>query len=249
MDKIYIPDNFPRTFPDISPAEEKAISLNHLVTANPHIGYLQPCGFVKTLPGTPLKNKLNLIVKRAFDIIISLLLITTILAWLIPLLDILIKLDSRGPVFFLQKRNKNGGRLFTCIKFRSMFINKEADILVASENDKRVTRFGKFLRKYHIDELPQLLNVLIGDMSIIGPRPHMVSENIMYGRLLQEYDYRHSVKPGITGLAQSYGNFGATTDLWKVKERTDLDIRYINTWSLKMDIKILCRTFLLMTGS
>lgn len=248
MDKIYLPDNFPRAFPDISSAEEKAITINHLVIANPHIGYIQPGSFGKALPGTPLENKGNFIIKRGFDILISLVLIVAILSWLIPLLAILIKLDSRGSVFFLQKRNKNAGRLFTCIKFRSMFINKEADILVACENDKRVTRFGKFLRKYHIDELPQLFNVLIGDMSIIGPRPHMVSENIMYANLLHDYDYRHSVKPGITGLAQSYGNFGATTDLEKVKERTDLDIHYIRTWSLKMDIKILYRTFLLILG-
>lgn len=129
-----------------------------------------------------------------------------------------------------------------------MFVNKDADILVACENDKRITRFGKFLRNYHIDELPQLFNVLIGDMSIIGPRPHMISENIMYANLLQEYAYRHTVKPGIAGLAQSLGNFGSTHDLEKVKERVRLDILYINKWSLSMDIKILYRTSLIMLG-
>ena len=127
-----------------------------------------------------------------------------------------------------------------------MFVNEDADTLVASENDKRITRIGKILRKYHIDELPQLFNVLTGDMSVIGPRPHMVSENIMYERLLQNYDYRHTVKPDITGLAQSLGNFGSTSDLEKVKERVRLDIEYINKWSFSMDIKILYRTSLIM---
>ncbi|HUS01169.1 MAG TPA: sugar transferase [Chitinophagaceae bacterium] len=249
MDKIPILSNFSQTFTTVSSVEENA-AINHLSISHQHIRYSEVAILERGLSNinTPLGNSWNVIIKRGFDILISLVLIAAILSWLIPLLAILIKLDSRGPVFFLQKRNKDGGRLFTCIKFRSMFVNKEADILVACENDKRITRFGKFLRKCHIDELPQLINVLIGDMSIIGPRPHMVSENIIYGNLFREYDFRHSVRPGITGLAQSYGNFGATTDLEKVKERIVFDIQYISSWSLKMDIKILYRTFLLMLG-
>ena len=249
MDKIPIPGNFSQTFTAISSVEESA-AINHLSISHQHVRYSEVAILDREVPNLniPLGNLWNIIIKRGFDILISSILIVAVLSWLIPLLAILIKLDSRGPVFFLQKRNKDGGRLFTCIKFRSMFVNKEADILIACENDKRITRFGKFLRKYHIDELPQLFNVLIGDMSIIGPRPHMVSENIIYGNLFREYDLRHSVRPGITGLAQSYGNFGATTDMEKVKERMVLDIQYISNWSLKMDIKILCRTLLLMLG-
>jgi putative colanic acid biosysnthesis UDP-glucose lipid carrier transferase len=249
MDKIPIPGNFSQTFTAVSSMEDGA-AVNHLSISLQHIRYSEVAILDRAVSNInrPLENSWNLIIKRGFDILISLVLIVTVLSWLIPLLAILIKLDSGGPVFFLQKRNKDGGRLFTCIKFRSMFVNKDADILIACENDKRITRFGKVLRKYHIDELPQLFNVLIGDMSIIGPRPHMVSENIIYSNLFREYDFRHSVRPGITGLAQSYGNFGATTDMEKVRERIVLDIQYISSWSLKMDIKILCRTLLLMLG-
>ena len=238
MDKVSVTNNFSRSFTNLSVEED-------LVAVTP----LQIAYGIYSIPGSvPLENTWNAGIKRCFDIIVSLVLIAGILSWLIPLLAILIKLDSRGPVFFLQKRNKNGGRFFTCIKFRSMFVNEEADTLVASENDKRITRVGKILRRYHIDELPQLLNVLTGDMSVIGPRPHMVSENIIYENLLQNYDYRHTVKPGITGLAQSLGNFGSTSDLEKVKERVRLDIQYINSWSFGMDIKILYRTALIIFG-
>ncbi|MDB5199370.1 MAG: hypothetical protein JWO92_1333 [Chitinophagaceae bacterium] len=249
MDKISLPGNFSQSFPDISSKEENFTAINPVRITCENI-YLNRENLNTQLPGStiPLENIWNFIIKRCFDVLLSLILIVFILSWLIPLLAILIKLDSRGPIFFLQKRNKNGGRLFTCIKFRSMFVNKDADTLVACENDKRITRFGKFLRNYHVDELPQLFNVLTGDMSIIGPRPHMISENLLYGNLLPEYTYRHTVKPGITGLAQSLGNFGSTNSLEKVKERVRLDILYINKWSLGMDIKILFRTSLIMLG-
>lgn len=241
MDKALIQINFPIAFAHVSSAEDDltAISTPQITC---RVGYLD------ILQSTPLNNSWNSLIKRGFDILISMVLIICVLSWLIPLLSIFIKLDSAGTVFFLQKRNKNGGRLFTCIKFRSMHENNDADILAATENDKRITKVGKFLRDYHIDELPQLFNVLAGDMSIIGPRPHMISENVIYANMLQEYDYRHTVKPGITGLAQSIGNFGATGDIEKIKERVRLDIQYINKWSLAMDIKILYRTSLIMLG-
>ena len=191
---------------------------------------------------SPLENNVNRFIKRSFDIIVSLLFIICILSWLIPLLAILIKLDSRGPVFFLQKRTGLNGKLFTCIKFRSMIMNAEADLLAEQENDQRITKPGKFLRLLHIDELPQFFNVLIGDMSIIGPRPYMIAENNIFENLFKEYKYRHSVKPGMTGFAQSCGNFGATMDLQKLKQRIHLDILYIQKWSPAMDAKILIRT-------
>ena len=240
MDKISIANNFTQNFTDISSTEESYAIATPIQINHQAVEYIRP----ETLP---LDNFWNALLKRGFDIIVSIILIVCILSWLIPLLAIIIKLNSRGPVFFLQKRNKNGGLLFTCIKFRSMFVNNEADTLVASENDARITSVGKFIRKYHIDELPQLINVLIGDMSLIGPRPHMVSENIKYENLLHEYDCRHAIKPGITGLAQSLGNFGSS-NLEQVKERVRLDIEYINKWSLILDIKILCRTSLSMLG-
>jgi len=197
---------------------------------------------------SPLERTLNFILKRGFDILLSSILILFLLSWLIPIIAILIKLDSPGPVFFLQKRNKKNGGVFTCIKFRSMILNKEADKLPAFENDNRITAFGKFLRHHHLDELPQLFNVLYGDMSIIGPRPHMIIENIHYEKLVQEYSCRHQVKPGITGLAQSFGHFGYTIDLQKIRERVDIDLIYIKQWSIKMDLQIMLRTFRMISG-
>ena len=190
----------------------------------------------------PLDNDLNQAIKRTIDIIFSLLFILAVLSWLIPLLAILIKLDSKGPVFFLQKRNKRRGELFTCIKFRSMVNNTDADILPAGKNDSRITAVGKFLRKYYLDELPQFFNVLWGDMSIIGPRPHMVSENMKFDGLIKNYASRHKVKPGITGLAQISGCRGETDTIEKMQKRVEIHLDYINNWSLWLDIKIMIKT-------
>lgn len=192
---------------------------------------------------SPLEANYNLIFKRAFDVVISLFLLLVLLSWLIPLLIFFIKLDSKGPSFFFQKRKKKNGKLFICIKLRTMMVNDEADTLAALDNDKRITRFGKMLRQYHLDELPQLVNVLKGDMSIIGPRPYMIIENLTYEKEIKEYTHRYKVKPGITGLAQSLGCFGFTEDLQKIDERVMLDLLYIKRWSLKMDLQILFRTF------
>lgn len=222
-------------------------SLQEQVFPVPGIGHTSPVIWQLNY-GFPLNNKYNRISKRIADIMIAIVLIPLVLSWLVPLLAIIIKLDSRGPVFFLQKRNGDGGRLFTCIKFRTMFVNEEADLLAARLNDIRVTGFGKFLRRYHIDELPQLFNVLVGDMSVIGPRPYMVNENLYYENMLEQYALRHTVKPGMTGLAQSYGYFGSLQDLDNVKERIALDVQYIRNWTIAMDIKILFRTFMMIIG-
>lgn len=196
----------------------------------------------------PLKNKYNRFIKRSFDITVSSIFIITVLSWLIPLFALLIKLDSRGPVFFRQKRNRNGGKLFTCIKFRTMIMNEEADLLAAEINDKRVTRFGKFLRSHYLDELPQFINVLFGDMSIVGPRPHMISDNLKYEGLIKKYAYRHTIKPGITGLAQVRGYAGHISDLKTMEARVTLDIFYMQHWSAKFDMAILYRTFFKSLG-
>jgi putative colanic acid biosynthesis UDP-glucose lipid carrier transferase len=197
---------------------------------------------------SPLEKPLNLFVKRGIDLFCSAFMILFFFSWLLPIIAILIKLDSKGPVFFLQKRNKKNGGMFTCIKFRTMIVNHEADILPAYENDIRITKLGRVLRNYHFDELPQLLNVFWGDMSIIGPRPHMFSENVKYQHMFDFYTDRHRVKPGITGLAQVMGFVGSTEDSEKMKQRVQLDIFYIRHWSPALDTRIIFRTFMKMVG-
>jgi putative colanic acid biosynthesis UDP-glucose lipid carrier transferase len=190
----------------------------------------------------PLDKGFNRALKRSLDILLSALFIVFVLSWLTPVIALLIKLNSRGPVFFLQKRNKRNGELFTCIKFRSMHGNADADTLPAGKNDNRITGMGRFLRHYHLDELPQFFNVLWGDMSIIGPRPHMVSDNLKFDELIKYYAYRHKVKPGITGLAQMMGYHGHVDDLRKMETRVNMDIFYARHWSPKLDLIILYRT-------
>jgi len=194
----------------------------------------------------PLDKTLNRVGKRAFDLIVAIILIATLLSWLLPLIAILIKMDSKGPVLFLQKRNSRNGKLFTCIKFRTMIVNSEADSCPAAINDHRITKIGAFLRRNHLDELPQLFNVLIGHMSLIGPRPHMLSDNARYEKLMNFYSYRHKVKPGLTGLAQVHGHVGAVRDVEEMKERVKKDIYYIHHWSFLMDLHILGQTLFKM---
>ena len=196
----------------------------------------------------PLDNISKRITKRAGDILLSSLIIVGILSWLIPIIALLIKLDSRGPVFFLQKRNKKGGKTFTCIKFRSMIENEEADLLQASADDERITKLGRFLRNHYLDELPQFFNVLLGDMSFIGPRPHMVSDNNKYEELIEFYNYRHKVKPGITGLSQAMGYVGETRNIQAMRDRVQLDIFYVRHWTLRLDLKILWNTIRKIAG-
>lgn len=213
------------------------------VQAYPHLGsILHPRAIKRTHINPPLLLPYNRLLKRFIDIVFSLLVIVGILSWLTPILAILIKLDSRGPVFFLQKRNKRKGELFTCIKFRSMIVNEEADILPATNNDKRITRIGKYLRKYCLDELPQFVNVLVGDMSVVGPRPHMVSDNLKYEQQVNFYYFRNKVKPGITGLAQVMGFNGPTETLQKMQDRVSMDIFYLRHWSLRLDFVIILKT-------
>jgi putative colanic acid biosynthesis UDP-glucose lipid carrier transferase len=197
---------------------------------------------ISPIDSRPLEFRINRRLKRVFDIFFSIFITTCILTWLIPILSILIKMDSKGPVFFLQKRNKKNGRIFTCIKFRTMIVNEEADLKQAVENDSRITRIGNFLREYHLDELPQFINVLLGDMSVIGPRPHMISDNLNYDKMIDHYSYRSTVKPGISGLAQVMGLSGRITNINTMKDRVNMDNFYIRHWSLKLDMIILYRT-------
>jgi lipopolysaccharide/colanic/teichoic acid biosynthesis glycosyltransferase len=196
----------------------------------------------------PLDSISKRIMKRSVDIILSSIVIVGILSWFIPVMALLIKLDSKGPVFFLQRRNKRGGKVFTCIKFRSMIENEDADLLQATANDERITKIGRFLRNHYLDELPQFFNVLVGDMSFIGPRPHMINDNNKYEELIEFYDYRHKVKPGITGLSQAMGYVGETRNIQAMRDRIQLDIFYVRHWSLQFDLKIVWHTFRKIAG-
>lgn len=192
----------------------------------------------------PLQKRYNIIFKRGFDIFVSFVAVIFVLSWLVPLISCVIKLNSRGPVFFIQKRNKKNGNVFNCIKFRTMIVNADADRKGAYKDDQRITSVGNFFRKTHLDELPQFFNVLKGDMSFVGPRPYMITENRRNETLIASYKLRHDVKPGITGLAQSLGHYGFTEDANMLKARLDMDLHYIHHWSLKMDMIIILRTFI-----
>lgn len=187
----------------------------------------------------PLDDILNQIIKRAFDIIFSIIVIVFVLSWLVPILAIFIKLESKGPVFFKQQRNGLNYRAFACYKFRSMKINQTADLNQVSKNDPRITRIGSFLRKTSIDELPQFLNVLIGNMSVVGPRPHMISETERFAAKIDKFMVRHFIKPGITGLAQTNGYRGEVENDLDIINRVKFDIFYIENWSILFDVKII----------
>jgi putative colanic acid biosynthesis UDP-glucose lipid carrier transferase len=196
---------------------------------------------VLSLQKTQLHNPFIKGVKRGFDIVFSLLVIVFLLSWLIPLLAILIKLESKGPLFFKQGRPGLDEEEFHCFKFRSMQLNGFTES-EASKNDPRVTKMGKFMRKTSMDELPQFFNVLLGDMSVVGPRPHLWSQNKSYATKIKKYMVRHYVKPGITGLAQVKGFRGEIETDDDMVNRIKLDVFYIENWSLIMDIKIIFQT-------
>lgn len=196
---------------------------------------------VLSLQKTALHDPLIKNFKRGFDFIFSLFVIILVLSWLTPLMALLIKLESRGPVFFKQSRPGLDEKEFLCYKFRSMQVNVTTE-KEASRNDPRVTRIGRFIRKTSIDELPQFFNVLLGDMSVVGPRPHLWSQNKNYGNRIKKYMVRHYVKPGITGLAQVKGCRGEIETDNDMINRIKYDVYYIENWSLLMDIKIIIQT-------
>jgi putative colanic acid biosynthesis UDP-glucose lipid carrier transferase len=195
-----------------------------------------------SLRNIPLDKTTNMYIKRIFDIVFSLIIIVGILSWLTPVLFVFIKLESKGPIFFKQKRNGLNYDEFYCYKFRSMSLNAIADLEQVSKNDPRITNVGKIIRKTSIDELPQFLNVLLGDMSVVGPRPHMVSHTEMYARRIDKFMVRHFIKPGITGLAQTKGFRGEVETDNDIIFRVKYDIFYLENWSLLLDIKIIYLT-------
>lgn len=197
---------------------------------------------VVTLRAEPLTDITNRFVKRVFDILFSSLVIVFVLSWLYPLIAILIKLSSKGPVLFKQARSGVDNREFMCYKFRSMTQSVDADIKQASKGDARITKIGAFLRKSSLDEFPQFINVFMGDMSIVGPRPHMLVHTEEYSALINKYMVRQLVKPGITGAAQVKGYRGETKELKDMEGRIRLDVWYIENWSLSVDINIIFHT-------
>lgn len=207
-----------------------------------YLDIIQDVPFLKLLK-EPLSSPRKQILKRVFDILFSLFVITFILSWLLPIVAIIIKLESKGPVFFLQKRSGLNNEPFNCIKFRSMSVNEVADLQIAKKNDSRVTKFGAFMRKTSVDELPQFINVFLGDMSVVGPRPHMLSQTEQYSKITKKYMTRHVVKPGITGWAQVMGSRGEIFSDRDMEKRIEKDIWYIQHWSFFLDLKIIFLTF------
>ncbi|MCE2707279.1 MAG: exopolysaccharide biosynthesis polyprenyl glycosylphosphotransferase [Bacteroidota bacterium] len=198
--------------------------------------------FVINVNEIPLDSLLNRMAKRVFDLAFAGMVTLFILTWLIPLVGFLIKLESRGPIFFIQKRNGLNNRVFNCLKFRSMTPNDYADSLQATKEDPRVTRIGAFLRHTSLDEMPQFLNVIMGDMSIVGPRPHTLPMNESFKNQIVRYNARHKIKPGITGLAQVKGYRGEIENTFQIRSRVRLDAFYINNWTFLLDIEIMIKT-------
>jgi len=190
----------------------------------------------------PLQSPLNRAFKRAFDVIFSLGVILLIFPWLFPIIIILIKSTSKGPVFFRQSRSGKDNKAFTCLKFRTMFVNGHSDEVQATHGDSRITGVGRFLRKTSLDELPQFFNVLFGHMSVTGPRPHMLKHTEEYSKMIDRFMVRHFIKPGITGWAQVNGFRGETRDPSMMAKRVEHDVWYIENWSMLLDIKIIIIT-------
>jgi putative colanic acid biosynthesis UDP-glucose lipid carrier transferase len=175
--------------------------------------------------------------------------IVFVLSWLYPILAIIIKVQSKGPVIFRQKREGKNGTHFTCFKFRSMILNDESDQKWATLNDPRLTKVGSFLRKTSLDEFPQFINVLLGDMSIVGPRPHAVLMNDSYRNVVEKFAQRHNAKPGVTGLSQTRGLRGEITEFHDITARVKLDRFYLSKWNFILDLNIIAQTmYVLIKG-
>jgi putative colanic acid biosynthesis UDP-glucose lipid carrier transferase len=227
-----------RLIPDLSYFIKRAVFINYFKDIP-----------VLSLRQEPLDDVGNRIRKRFFDIVFSLFVTIFILSWLIPLVGLLIYLESPGPIFFKQPRTGRDKKLFNCIKFRSMKVNADADNKQASANDERITRLGRFLRRTNLDEFPQFLNVLWGDMSVVGPRPHMLKHTDDYSKLIDRYMIRQFLEPGITGWAQVNGFRGETKTVEQMQGRVEHDIWYMENWSLWLDVKIILITVVnMITG-
>ncbi|MFN1218550.1 exopolysaccharide biosynthesis polyprenyl glycosylphosphotransferase [Chryseobacterium kwangjuense] len=216
--------------------------------------FLYDLGYIQTQPilsqaKYPLDFYSNFLVKRTFDIAFSAIILLLLCSWLFPLIAILIKATSKGPVFFVQKRYGFHEEVFSCLKFRTMVVNDESATKTTAENDSRITKIGKFLRKTSLDELPQFINVLKGEMSIVGPRPHMLAVDNYYKLKIGRYSLRSMVSPGITGLAQVSGLRGDYGDVEvEMRKRILADAFYVRNWSFVLDLVIILKTVLLVIG-
>ena len=187
--------------------------------------------------------------KRVFDVAAALVVVLAIYPFLFPIIALLIRIDSRGPVFFRQKRSGYMNRPFWCYKFRTMYVNDSSDTCRAEHNDPRVTRVGRILRNTCLDELPQFINVLLGDMSIVGPRPHMLKDSREFSAVVEDYRLRHMVRPGITGLSQVRGYRGPAMTFESIFRRWQWDVYYVRNCSFKLDCRIMFGTVVLIVRS
>jgi putative colanic acid biosynthesis UDP-glucose lipid carrier transferase len=241
------PERRPEIYSFMKEADQACIHFNLIpdlesfIRLPVHVEYLGRIPLLK-IRKEPLDDFGNRIRKRVFDIFVSTVVVIFILSWLIPLLSIIILLDSKGPIFFIQKRSGLNNKSFNCLKFRSMKVNADSNLKQATKDDCRITKIGGFLRKSNLDEFPQFINVLKGDMSLVGPRPHMLKHTDDYSKLIRQYMVRHFVKPGITGWAQVKGCRGETKTVAQMKDRVLHDIWYMENWSLWLDVRIMLLT-------
>ena len=228
-------------------ADNNMIRVSVIPEFSEYLSQLFSIEYVENIPvmkfrEEPLQSISNRMLKRGMDVVISLFIIVFIFSWLFPIIALAIKLSSKGPIFFAQERSGKYDKPFKCLKFRSMTVNGDSDTIQATKNDARITKIGAFLRKTSLDELPQVFNVLFNDMSIVGPRPHMLKHTEEYRVLVDKYMVRHFAKPGITGWAQILGYRGETKTVKDMENRAHADIWYIENWNLMLDIKIMFRT-------
>jgi putative colanic acid biosynthesis UDP-glucose lipid carrier transferase len=242
-----MPENNSKVYGLMQQADKELIrfrivpDFSYLVNRPVFVDYIRDLPIL-TIRREPLEDVMNRFIKRAFDIVVSTLVILFVMSWLVPILGLLIFLESPGPIFFSQLRSGKDNVPFNCLKFRSMRPNKEANARQATRNDSRITRIGRVIRKTSLDEFPQFFNVFMGDMSIVGPRPHMLKHTEEYSLQAEDYMIRQFLKPGITGWAQVNGYRGEITELSHIKKRVEYDLWYLENWSLWLDIKIMILT-------
>lgn len=235
-------------------AEENKVHISLIPSITQSDFFLYDLAYIQTQPVLnqaryPLDYYSNFLMKRTFDIFFSIFVLVFVCTWLFPIIAILIRISSKGPVFFLQKRYGFHEEVFSCIKFRTMVVNDESTTSTTKENDSRITKVGKFLRKTSLDELPQFINVLKGEMSVVGPRPHMLAVDNYYKPKIGRYSLRSMVNPGITGLAQVSGLRGDFGDVeLEMKKRVLADAFYVRNWSFVLDLVIILKTVLLVIG-
>jgi len=241
------PEQYPYIYDLANECEDKFIrflfvpDFNMFVNRKTHIDFFGDIP-VLSLRREPLESFGNRAMKRIFDIFFSILIIVLVLSWLLPIIAIFIKLETKGPIFFVQKRSGRNNKEFLCIKFRTMCVNNDSHLKQATKDDNRITRVGRFLRRTNLDEMPQFFNVLFSQMSVVGPRPHMLKHTADYSKLISKFMVRQFLKPGITGWAQVNGYRGQTETLDQMEKRVEYDIWYMENWSILLDLRIILKT-------